>query len=154
MRHDPRRAHGDATAGQPIGKVRQEYLQRRKHIAVIGERLTHSHEDDVGHRRLAVIPSWQYAIRKTDLTDDFRRAQIPIEALSTGRTESTIERAADLRRNTQRATARLRDEHGLYGLTRAGFEQPLHRAIGRCRFAQDLRQFYTCDVCKPLAQFA
>ena len=57
------------------------------------------------------------------LADDLCRRQVTVEALRPGRTEGTIERAADLRRDAQRAAGRLRDEYSLDRLAETG-----HRA--------------------------
>ena len=81
---------------------------------------------------LLVVGSWvfiqnlydnvtrQMTVGVCDLADDFVDRQITIEALRTGRTKRTIECTSDLRRNTERATRRLRYENRLDRLTSAG----------------------------------
>ena len=63
---NPGRAHAEARAGR-------DPADRLHDLCVIGERLSHPHEKEVGRRASRVLPDEQ------DLIDDFSRAQLAFE---------------------------------------------------------------------------
>src|SRR5439155_10145657 len=68
----------------------------------------HPHHDDVGDepaagRRLATGPVVEAVARHHDLTDDFAGGEIAHQPLRAGVAERTVQRAADLRGNAERA---------------------------------------------------
>ena len=90
------------------------------------ERFAHAHHDDVGdeaiplHRQPVALralhtqPISQAVACDHDLADDLTRGEIAHEALRAGVAERTIERAADLTRQTERAAIGFRDVDALH----------------------------------------
>src|SRR4029077_17761763 len=60
-------------------------------------------------RRVAVGPVVEAIARHHDLADDLARGEVAHQPLRSGMTEGAIQRAADLRRNAQRAAIGLRN---------------------------------------------
>ena len=136
--HEPRRRQRDAAARQAVGVVVEEHPERRHHAVVVGERLAHAHQHDVGDRRPALLdPRYrdavgeQRTVRVPELPDDLGRRQIAVEALLAGGAERAVERATRLRRDAQRAAVVLGDVDHLDRIAGAHVEQPLARAVGR-----------------------
>ena len=77
---------------------------------VVGQRLTHAHQDDVGD---ALIGRSQLASIEEHLGDDLTRRQVALEAALTGGAERTAHRAAGLGADAQRVAVRVVHEHRL-----------------------------------------
>src|SRR3989454_12283916 len=99
--------------------------------------LPHSHKDDVRRGRFAL----EQPVRERQLADDFRRAEVAVEALLAGRAESAVQHAARLARYAERAAVRLGDENRLYRVAAVHLEQPLARPVLRSGGAGDTRSF-------------
>ena len=148
LRHNTGSGNSDATLGQRQSIAIAEHTDCLAHMVKIIQRLAHAHEDDVGHdaRTLArdqaigwrcqagIIP--QHVARHDQLRDNFLRSQVAHEALSAGMAEGAGQRAANLRRNAQRAAIAFRDIDAfdlralVFGVERCKADQPFARAIG------------------------
>ncbi len=113
-RHHTRRADRDPALAEPVAQVVDQQAQRRHQVAEVRQRLTHAHEDDVAdHTTAAGTVIVQQLVRQPHLTDDLGDAQVAVEALARGGAERTVQRAAHLRGNTQRAAVGFRYEYHL-----------------------------------------
>ena len=95
----------------------------------IGERLAHAHHHHVADNALVFRVVAHRLVGPPQLADDFGGGEIAVEALFAGRAERAIERAADLRRHTQRAAVVLGNEHHLNAVAGAHIQQPLAGAV-------------------------
>jgi hypothetical protein len=149
-RHQPRSRHGDLALGQAEAVVVEQDLQRRQHLAVVGQGLAHAHEHHVGDdavilgkivtgRQAARGPAERLR-REPDLRHDLGGGQVAREPLRAGRAERAVHGAADLRGDAQRAAVILGDEHGLDGLALARLGHPFARAVGRGLLGDQLRR--------------
>ena len=129
--------HRDAPARKPVRVVVEHQPQRGNHVVQIEKGLPHSHHDDVRHRPFAL----EQPVREPQLADDFRRAEVAVEALLAGRAESAVQHAARLARYAERAAVRLGDENRLYRVAAVHLEQPLARPVLRSGVADDARSF-------------
>ena len=107
-----------ADAEPPVGV---DDPHRPQHLAVIGQRFPHAHDDDVVDRAglTGQFPDLH------DLVDDLGRRHVPNEALQPARAESAAYGASHLRGNAERVPPRSADEHGLHLLAVSEFEQVL-----------------------------
>ena len=96
VRHNARGTDRDPAARQPIAPVRNQQPQDGNDVAVIRQRLPHSHENDIGNGRLAIFATRQLAIGDEHLADDFRARQVAVESLRAGCAKRAVERAPDL----------------------------------------------------------
>src|SRR5690606_13673292 len=119
----------------------------RHDVAVVRERLAHPHEYDVRdlNRR-------DLAPRVHDLAEDLRDLEIAVEALTTRRAERAVERAACLRRDTERRAVRLGDKNGFDRLPGADVEKPLARAVLGALVTQHARVRDLRERLEPVAQ--
>ena len=79
------------------------------------------------------------AMRQPDLPDDFRDAQVAVEALLRGRAEGAVHGAAHLAGDAQRAAIGLGDVDRLDALHLVHAQHPLARAVRRDLFGDDFR---------------
>src|SRR6185437_2408710 len=117
-------------------------------VAVVGERLAHAHEHDVGDvgPRVAAaaiaVPGprlGQFTVREPHLPDDFRDAQIAVETLLRGRAKRTVHGATHLARDAQGPAIRLGYVHRLDPLHLVHAQHPFAGAVARLLLGHDLR---------------
>src|SRR3989442_1388215 len=106
--HEPHGRDGDpprrvAEAELGVGEDPERLDERR----VVGERLAHSHEDDVGHPLATVAEP----VGGEDLAQDLGGGQVPLETHHTGQAEPTLEPAADLSGDTEGEAVVVGHEH-------------------------------------------
>src|SRR5690606_2434980 len=147
LRHQARGADRDAPPRKPEREIVQEELRDRDDVAIVRERLAQAHEDHVRD-----LDRCDLAPRQRDRPDDLGDGDVAAEPLPTGRAERAGERAARLRRDTERSAVRLGDEDGLDGLARADVEQPFARAVRRALLADHARRRELGDLREPLAE--
>ena len=99
LRHQTRRRQRDAAGAQPQPVRVHQQPDRAQRLVVVGQRLAHAHEHDVGHRS-------RRAAEAQHLLDDLARLEIAGEAELAGDAEDAAHRAAGLRRDADRLAAR------------------------------------------------
>ena len=116
---------------QPL--VVHDDLQRLRDVVVIVERLAHAHQHDVGE--LPVVlgrrPFAERVARQHHLADDLGGVEIAHQALRAGVAEVAGERAADLRRDAERAAILFGDVDAFDLLPVGEAQQPFARAVRR-----------------------
>src|SRR5579885_1116036 len=124
--HEPDGRDRDAPGRDRVAPGGRENLARRAHRLVVGERLAHAHEHDVGHgRRSRHVPAGAH------LPHDLGRPQVAHEPHARGGTEGAAHAAAGLARDAEREPVAARDEHALDRGGTGQMEEELARAVGR-----------------------
>src|SRR5439155_16659471 len=135
---EPDRRHRDAPGGDRVAPLGGQDIEGGLDRAVVGERLPHAHEDDVGERRRGreIDPG-------THLADDLGGAQVADEPHARRRAEAAAHGAAGLARDAEReavpgavGAVDLRDQHALDRRRRESalarqVEEELPRPVGR-----------------------
>ncbi len=150
--HQARSRQGHAAARQIEAEIIQQNAQRRHDVAEIRQRFAHSHQHHVRDDAIATGLKAEFPLRQPYLTHDLRGRQVAIEALLRGRAERAVQRAADLRGNTQCAAIGLRDEHHLESLRRVCTQQPLPCAVGGALHRRNLGRADLGALGKPNAK--
>src|SRR5579862_1374796 len=136
-RHDADGRHGDPPRRDRVAPLRGEDLERRAHGVVVGERLAHPHEDDVGDG-----PWRRERTPGAHLADDLRRREVADEVHARRRAEHAAHAAAGLARDAERepvtgavGALELRDEDALDrgGAVPRQPKEQLPRAVARVR---------------------
>ena len=116
-RHQAHRGDRDRTLGDAhaLGHRFGQPAHRGQHAGVVGQRLPHAHEHDVGHApgspgHLAVR---EHAGARHHLGDDLGGGQVPGQPGLPGRAERAGHTAARLRRHAHRDPVRIAHQHRL-----------------------------------------
>ena len=112
LRREPDGGDGDVALrdAKPIRAGLGDLADCGEQAVVVGQRLAHAHEDDVGQAR---------ALRRhhrggcADLVNNLRGGQVAVQTALAGSAERTRHAAARLGRNAQRGAVRVAHEHGL-----------------------------------------
>ena len=106
-----------------VGEILQPRQRRLAHQVVAAVRRASARElqRGIGAQRPTGDP---------ELSDDFRCAQVAVEALLRGAAELAIQRATHLRGNAQRAAFFAGNKNGFHRIPRAHIEQPFDGAVG------------------------
>jgi hypothetical protein len=135
--------------------------QRRHDVVEVRQGFAHSHHDHVADRTFGrllgrqpggVRRLLQRVGRPPQLADDFRGAEVAVEALPAGGAERALQRAAHLGGNAQGAAAGFRDEHRLDGVAPTDRQQPLARAVGSRGLGDQPRKLDRGVLLQALAQ--
>lgn len=131
-RDEPDGRHGDAALRQPepVGGGVGERPYGSHDPLVVGERLAHAHEHDVGKPRGPTgdltVPQRPHPVH--DLMDDLGGGQIPVQPRLPGRTERAVHPAPGLRTDAHGHPVGIPHQHRL---DERPVEQPPQRLAGR-----------------------
>ena len=97
-------------------------------------------------------PFAERVARHHDLADDLGRAEVAHQALGAGMAEAAGQRAADLRRDAQRAAIGFGDVDGLDLLPVVKAQEPFPGAVDRDLRGRDMRAAQLVALGEPLAK--
>jgi hypothetical protein len=118
--------HGEVAGRHP--EVAVDALDGRPHVAVVvGERLAHAHEHDVGHPPIDA----RARRRAHHLLDDLADGEVPLEAGLAGGAEAARHGAAGLAADAHRRAVAVVHEHRLDAAAVVELPQELHRVAAR-----------------------
>ncbi len=142
---DHRHQAGGGDGHVPVGEVgavaREEQVERHLEVPVVGQRLAHPHEDEVGEGPgPAPLPQLdQPPVGPVDLVHDLARGQVAGQPHGGGEAELAADRAADLGGDAERLARQLGQVDRLEQLAVLGPPGPLDGAVHRALLARPLQ---------------